>query len=342
MRICQLVSSYQRSASPFREIDPYPDASRWLPEHDWACHLIDQATAAATIDDLAAQGFDVFVNLCDGEPGEDIAGIEVVERLELRRVPFTGADSRAYASGSSRRALKDACRAAALDTPAHAFLDGGAALPEREIAGLRFPLIVKPPNGYASIGIQRTSRVDTPADLREECARTAARFGGVLLEEFIEGREFTVLVTEPGPAAGGGGAAPICYPPMEIIFPPGESFKHFDLKWQTYEDMSARPVEDPALSAALQDRVGRLFSSLSGVGYARCDVRMDRAGRLFLLDCNTTPGIFYPPGQFGMADLILAQQPDGHRRFLLHLIDRALSRRAPADAVTPAPDRPAR
>jgi D-alanine-D-alanine ligase len=340
MRICQLVSSYQESASPFRGIDPYPDASRWLPEHDWTCRLIDKATAAAAVDDLAAQGFDVFVNLCDGEPGEDIAGIEVVQRLELRGVAFTGADSRFYARGSSRRALKEACRAAGIDTPAHLFLEGGAPSLAGAAEGLRFPLIVKPPNGYASIGIERTSRVTTPAELHEACARTAARFGGVLLEEFIEGREFTALVAEPPLSEDEGG--PRSYPPMEVVFPPGESFKHFDLKWQDYEDMQSVPVADPALSAALQDRVRRIFTAMGGVGYARCDIRMDRAGRLFLLDCNAMPGVFYAPSEFGMADFILAQQPDGHRRFLRDLIDRALSRHRAAAALRRGPDQPAR
>lgn len=320
MRICQLVSSYQNSSSPFRDIDPYPDAARWLPEHDWTVRLIDKATAAAAIDDLVAQGFDVFVNLCDGEPGEDIAGIEVVQRLELRRAPFTGADSRFYASGSSRRALKDACRAAGIDTPAFAFVEGDAAPPDH----LRFPVIVKPPNGYASIGIQRSSRVTTRQELLAEWGRTAARFGGALLEEFIEGREFTVLAAEPPP----GGGAPLSFSPVEIGFPSGETFKHFDLKWQDYEDMRILLVSEPTLAAALQDMTQRLFTAMRGVGYCRCDVRMDRAGRLFLLDCNASPGIFYAPGQFGSADFILAQQPEGHRRFLSHIIACALHRAA--------------
>lgn len=324
MRLCQLVSSYHQSDSLFRALDPYYDAARWLPEHEWTCQLLDKASAAATLDALSARGFDAFVNLCDGEPGEDIAGIEVVEQLERLGVPFTGADSRWYAIGSSRRAFKQGCAAAAVDTPAHAFVEGDPACAEALAGHLRYPILVKPPNGYASIGIHKTSRVTTPEALRTECTRTVAAFGGALLEEFIDGREFTVLIAEPPP----GSDIPIAFRPVEIVFAPGETFKHFALKWQSYDTMGVRPVDDPGLAEELQRTVQRLFVTLGGVGYCRCDIRMDGAGRIHVVDCNTMPGLFYPPGLFGAADLILAQEEAGHRRFLQHLIDSALARAA--------------
>ena len=333
MRVCQLVSSYQLSTSPFRDIDPYPDAGPWLPEHHWTTRLVDKATAAATVDEVVAQGFDVFVNLCDGEPAEDLAGIEVVERLEWHGVPFTGPDARLYRLGSSRSTQKQACLLAGIDTPAHVFLDGELPPPGH----LRPPLIVKPPNGYASVGIDRDSRVTTRPELEAACARTLARFGGVLLEEFIEGREFTVLTAEP-PAPG---EPPLVFPPLEILFPPGETYKHFDLKWQEYTQMASRPVTDPQLHAALQRLVQRLMVAIDGVGCCRCDIRMDSAGRLYLLDCNVSPGIFFPDGSYGSADLILSSVPNGHRHLLQHMIACALRRASthagPRSASTSTP-----
>ena len=34
--------------------------------------------------------------------------------------------------------------------------------------------------------------------------------------------------------AGGPGSTPKAYPPVECVFPPGETFKHYDLKWRDY------------------------------------------------------------------------------------------------------------
>ena len=59
-------------------------------------------------------------------------------------------------------------------------------------------------------------------------------FGGVLVEEFIEGREFTVLVAENPKDKN----EPFAFTPVECIFSPGETFKHYDLKWVDFEDIS--------------------------------------------------------------------------------------------------------
>ncbi|HMU41169.1 MAG TPA: D-alanine--D-alanine ligase [Pseudomonadota bacterium] len=316
MRICQLIASYEGSTCGFQDIDPYPDASVWLPAHSFTTCLLKKSEVTARIAELATQNFDVFVNLCDGEADEDIAGIEVVEQLERLRVPFTGADSRCYRLSNIRRMLKDACQVAGIETPAHVFLSADDDCVEQLAAKLRLPILVKPPSGYASKGIEPTSRADSYAALRAACERTRARFGGALLEEFIEGREFTVLGAEPPP----GDTQPLVYTPFEVLFPPGETFKHFELKWLAYEQLGMRPVDDPVLDERLRSMVARYLSAIRIVGYARCDVRMDSTGRLFLLDANVMPGTFYPRHSFGCADLILAHHPDGHRRFLEHLI----------------------
>lgn len=58
-------------------------------------------------------------------------------------------------------------------------------------------------------------------------------YGGALVEEFITGREFTVLVAENGADS----TQPIVFEPVECQFTNGEEFKHFELKWIDYESM---------------------------------------------------------------------------------------------------------
>lgn len=72
---------------------------------------------------------------------------------------------------------------------------------------LRFPMIVKHWNGYNSEGMTTKSRVANSEELRLEGVRCVESYGGALVEEFIEGQEFTVLCAENpevGPSVVGG------------------------------------------------------------------------------------------------------------------------------------------
>ena len=78
------------------------------------------------------------------------------------------------------------------------------------------------------------------------------------------------------------------------------------------------------LATRAREATGRVFAEIACTGYARCDLRVSRNGDLFMLDFNTNPGTFYP--EPGSTDEILASEPDGHVRFLEHLIDHAFRR----------------
>jgi len=320
VKIAILHPSYEGSTASFSHLDPTCDPSVYLPEAGCAHFHIRKATAVRQVTELARQNFDVIINLCDGAWDQDTAGIEVVHALERLNLPFTGAGSLFY--DPTREAMKMAAHSAGVGFPAYVMVRDAADL-DRALAHLRFPLLVKHPQGYASEGLLRSSRVTTPEELRNETARTVAARGAALVEEFIEGREFTVLVAEARHSEEEAWALE----PVEFLFPPGETFKHFDLKWKDHESMETRAVSDPTLAARLREISALTFAALGGTGYGRCDIRMDAAGHLYLLEINPNCGVFYPAGQFGSADFILARDPAGHRGFLLHLMACATRRR---------------
>ncbi len=108
-------------------------------------------------------------------------------------------------------------------------------------------------NGYVSLS-SSSHRMDMPAlasdvtpvvkiwsSSRYRLEREIEEFGRALLEEFIEGREFTCLIAENPDDPNN----PITFKPVEFIFPEGKSFKHYNMKWVEYEKMSVAPVKDP-------------------------------------------------------------------------------------------------
>ncbi len=319
MKIAVLHSSFDGSTVPFKDLDPECDPARYLPGHSCTHFHITKATAVRQVTDIARQGFAVVINLCDGAWDEDRAGLEVVQALERLNVAFTGAGAAFY--DPPREAMKMACHSVGVLFPAYVVAHDESDA-ERALAELRFPMIVKHPNSYSSIGLTRDSRVTEADGLRREVARMIESYGAALIEEFIEGREFTVLVTEPRDESEDAWALQ----PVEFCFPAGESFKHFDLKWKEFDSMETRLVDDKELASRLRETAALTFAALSGTGYGRCDLRVDAAGDIYLLEINPNCGIFYPKGQFGSADFILANDPAGHRGFLKHLLQCAKQR----------------
>jgi D-alanine-D-alanine ligase len=318
MRIC-LLTTQDLDAGVFPEDDWPCDPRPFLPEATWHLAVLERRTSVEQVSTLIRDGFDLFFNLCDGAADENRPGIEVVQTLEAADVPFTGATSVFYEP--SREAMKEACHAEGIATPAHVLAKDEVDV-ERAADTLSFPLFVKHHSSYASVGLSRASRVKTPAGLRRQARKIMSRYGAALIEEFIDGTECTVLVAENPEDP----LQPTTYTPMQYRFPEGESFKHTAMKWVDYDRLSSFPVEDPDLAARLRDVSARFFVALHGASFGRCDLRVDTAGTPFMLEINPNCGVYYPPTDPGSADLCLARDPAGHEGFTRQIVEAALRR----------------
>lgn len=320
MRVC-LLTTQKLDEVPFAEDDWPCDPRPFLPEADWEVVTLRKPTAVRRLIALSQQGFDLFFNLCDGSWEESSPGIEVVQTLERLNLPFTGGTSEFYEP--TREAMKRACSAWGLDTPAYAF-----ARTEDEVAQaaerLRFPLFVKHPSSYASVGLTKDSRVDSPDALLREARKMIRPYGSALIEEFVEGTEYTVLVAENAKDP----ESPITYTPVQYRFPKGESFKHSDVKWVDYKGLEAFPVKSRKREAQLREVSAKFFLAINGAGYGRCDIRLDADGRAQVLEINANCGLYYPPEDAGGADLALAHDPAGHEGFTRAIVAAALARHA--------------
>ena len=321
VRVC-LLTTQDLDRHPFPSDDWPCDPRPYLPEAFWHVEPLTKKDAATVVERMVDRGeFDLFFNLCDGAADEDKPGIEVVETLERYGVPFTGATSNYYEP--TREMMKEACRAEGIATPA-AVLARNEDDVSRAVETLRFPLFVKHHNSYASVGISRRSRVQSPAGLYQQARKFISRFGAALIEEYVAGMECTVLVAENPDDP----ESPVSYAPMQYCFPEGEEFKHSDLKWVEYDALACVPVADAALEARLRKEAGRFFVGLGGASFGRCDVRVDAEGTPWFLEINPNCGVYYPPTDPGSADLCLMNDPAGHEGFTRQLVRAALARHA--------------
>ncbi len=194
--------------------------------------------------------------------------------LNLSGTPYTGSGMLASALAMDKARAKMVFAAAGVPSPRGLLLPGpGDALDPAALGG--FPLVVKPNAEGSSVGVHL---VENEAELPEALA-DAFRFGPVLVETFIPGREITVAVLD-------GHALPV----VEII--PEEGFydyRHKYTKGHTRYQVPAELADDVAAEAARLAE--RAFSALGCSGVARVDFRLEPGGGLFCLEVNTVPGM---------------------------------------------------
>ena len=277
----------------------------------------------------ARGGYDIFVNLCEGYLDWDIPSIDVIQSLELLGLPYTGPTAALY--DPAKPLMKYVAHAAGVSTPRHIVVtrpDDLAAHFASSRNPLRFPLFVKPAHAGDSRGIDRDARVETFEDLARTVARHLPEFPSLLVEEYIDGREFTVLLAA---TADGDVRA---FRPVEYDFGDGVHFKTYALKTSALHPNANRPVADDALAERLAHAAERIFRGFRGVGYARLDFRQDAQGTLHFLEINFTCSVFYPEGSEGSADHILRYDGIGAAGFLELIIDEGIARHRQRQPLT--------
>lgn len=321
MKVCVLQPSYEKSEllKDYATHDPPRDLSGLVPDWAFTHVFLHKATVYSQLRNLKHEGFDIFVNLCEGHLDWDVPSIDVIHALDSLGLPYTGPGADRYET--RKEALKIVARYARVRTPAYV-LARSAADASMAAKSLRFPLFVKPGEGGDSFGVDEASFCANTKALTTKSNDLLRRYDSILIEEYVDGREFSVLVAADSKRP----KEPLAYPPVEYRFPHGERFKTYDLKNMQFHPEANVPVTDEALSAELVDAARRVFQSFGGSGYCRMDFRLDADGVPSVLDANFTCSVFYPEGYYGTADYILQQAKGGAAGFLKHIVSEGLLR----------------
>lgn len=236
--------------------------------------------ASRPLHELLALGIDrVFIAL-HGRFGEDGT---VQGALELMGLPYTGSGVMASALAMDKVMTKRVWRAEGIPTPGFVQLRGPQSVDRlaEVVAQLGLPLAVKPVREGSSLGLTRLVRLE---DFAAAVETASCYDDGVLAEQFVTGREFTVaLIQTPGSAAQ-------ALPVIEIV-PPAEGYdyqnKYFTdvVRYDCPADLPARVAE------AMQAHALHAFEAVGCEGWARVDVMWDGKGDPMLLEINTSPGL---------------------------------------------------
>ncbi|MFT3844018.1 MAG: SET domain-containing protein-lysine N-methyltransferase [Lacibacter sp.] len=319
MKICVLQPDYSTSAVDYQYYDPARNLSHLLPDVEFDHVLLNKLTTYKQLLELSKNGYDCFVNLCEGYLEWEVPSIDVIYTLELLNLPFTGPTTLLY--DPPKELMKYVAYTEGVATANYALIDSLHNL-QQQVQHLSFPLFVKPAKAGDSLGIDDSSKVGSIEELQEKAELLLKEYPQLLVEEFIAGREFTVLV------AADAKDEKVCkvFQPIEFIFPRGKSFKTYSLKTSELHPESNIPVTDSSIKQQLTEAAQRIFRSFGGVGYARMDYRMDEKGTIYFLEVNFTCSVFYTDGYEGSADYIIKADGIGQAGFLQHIIDEGIAR----------------
>lgn len=265
----------------------------------------------------------VVFNLFEGLPDWGETEAYCIGLLEWLRVPITGSTLAATCLTRDKELTKQLLRSADLPT-ADSFVVRELPVPTNPLG---WPVIVKPGNQDASVGMDQGSVVSDTKALDARVRMLLEKYGPpILVEEYIAGREFCVGMFERPelvdlPIAEYEFHAPDGDPLWPIIT--------YDGKWRPgtpdYETSPMRfPAENvpPELRARMIEVAHRAFRLFGCRDYARLDFRVKPTGEPCVLEINANPGLNPEAGfALGLQSMGLTWET-----LVNQLVDNALAR----------------
>jgi D-alanine-D-alanine ligase len=214
-----------------------------------------------------------FIGL-HGSLGEDgsVQGL-----LEMMRIPYTGSGILASALAMNKAVSRQIFQQNGLPVPRSIFLaqQPGGGMDPRKIS-LPLPVVIKPCQEGSSVGVTIVSH---PRDLLPAAEKAFGYGGGILVEEFIKGREIQVGILDE-----------VALGAIEIV--PKVEFYNYEAKYTDglAEHLFPAPLPEREYRKALDLGV-QAHRLLGCEGGTRVDLLYREPGEFFVLEVNTLPGM---------------------------------------------------
>lgn len=227
--------------------------------------------------------YDFAFNLSTGggKLSKQVHAPAILDRLG---VPFTGSSAIVHAICIDKSITKLILEKSGIPTPRFVKIDDPNNIPEIDF----YPAFVKPSCEGSALGISRDSVVKNQKELKKQVEMIMNKFNQpAIVEEFIDGREFTVGII-------GNGNDLKVLPILEIDFsnlPEGlEHFYSHRVKHHYGEKTTyicpARLEESQRKK--LENYAKRAFKAIGLFDFARIDVRM-RVNEFYIIEVNSLP-----------------------------------------------------
>lgn len=238
---------------------------------------------------------DIVFNITEGLFGISREA-QIPAILELLNIPYTGSDPLTLALTLDKSRTKEILSYHNIPNARFQLFNS---LEDLKSFSLDFPVIIKPIAEGSGKGIFSTSIVNDFNSLKIGVEKILTAYNQpVLVEEFLNGREFTVAIL-------GNGQDAHALPVIEIDFSklPGDvaPIYSFEAKWildtrENQLDIFSCPADIPAdLEKQIVDIALRTYHTLRCRDWSRIDMRMDKNNIPNIIEINPLPGILPDP-----------------------------------------------
>ncbi len=256
-------------------------------------------------------------------PRADIIGLSaggnlwVADLLDARGIPYIGPNAQAMKNLIDKAATHRILQAHGMRVPANHLALPGVNLPE-----VAYPAFVKPCAESRSVGISDESVVHTPEELARRARYIHNTFKqAALIEEYLPGREYTVLVL-------GNGARQECLPGVVKVDP--ALYGKYRILRSDLRGVGVTRISIPSeRSEEARQLACKAAAALDCHDHVRLDMRVDARGSLKIIEANGIPGL--KPLKSWSPQIYALYHPttdpaEGYRRMLCQIAQSALER----------------
>jgi D-alanine-D-alanine ligase len=247
--------------------------------------------ASRTVARLEAYGPDLIFNTAEGRRGRFREAFFPALFDELG-MPYTGSDAYALSLTLDKQLTKLVLAQHGVSTPRWQYIEDPRQL---QLNALRYPVIVKPNFEGSSKGITQDSVVEDALRLHEVVTAALARYpAGVLVEEFIVGRDVTVPFLEAAAPDRRGVLQPVEYV-IAGEAATGRRYAIYDYDLKTRLDTFVSVRAPAELKRAHAERIRELSETVYRVleirDLGRIDFRIGEDGQVYFLEINALPSL---------------------------------------------------